>query len=159
MEASLKKRAAYLAEMGEKSLSDENASLWQVICRGLDTIVTVLGDLPCDRDAFLSQLKTVFSAVDIGRIPAYIDQVTVGSADMLRLYEKKHIYLIGVNDGRFPSTVSDSSYFTERDRMRLVRSLPNGVLLLQALLFPQARFQNFPSDWQFHPICSLIAQK
>ena len=122
MEDSLRKRASYLAEMGEKSLSDENASLWQVICRGLDTIVTVLGDLPCDRDAFLSQLKTVFSAVDIGRIPAYIDQVTVGSADMLRLYEKKHIYLIGVNDGRFPSTVSDSSYFTERDRMRLQAS-------------------------------------
>ena len=57
MEASLKKRAAYLAEMGEKSLADENASLWQVICRGLDTIVTVLGDLPCDRDAFLSHLR------------------------------------------------------------------------------------------------------
>lgn len=119
MEESLRKRAAYLAEMGEKSLADENASLWQVICRGLDTIVTVLGDLPCDRDAFLSQLKTVFSAVDIGRIPAYVDQVTVGSADMLRLYEKKHIYLIGVNDGRFPSTVTDRSYFTERDRARL----------------------------------------
>ena len=119
MEDSLKKRAAYLAEMGEKSLSDENASLWQVICRGLDTIVTVLGDMPCDRDTFLSQLKTVFSAVDIGRIPAYVDQVTVGSADMLRLYEKKHIYLIGVNEGRFPSAVSDSSYFNERDRMRL----------------------------------------
>ena len=119
MEESLRKRAVYLAELGEGSLANENASLWQVICRGLDTIVTVLGDLPCDRDAFLSQLKTVFSAVDIGRIPAYIDQVTVGSADMLRLYEKKHIYLIGVNDGKFPSTVSDRSYFTERDRMRL----------------------------------------
>jgi ATP-dependent helicase/nuclease subunit B len=119
METSLKKRAISLAEMGEKSLSDENAALWQVICRSLDTIVTVLGDLPCDRDAFLSQLRTVFSSVDIGRIPAYIDQVTVGSADMLRLYGKKHIYLIGVNDGRFPATVSDRSYFTERDRARL----------------------------------------
>ena len=49
----------------------------------------------------------------------YIDQVTVGSADMLRLYEKKHIYLIGVNAGKFPATVSDKSYFSERDRRKL----------------------------------------
>ena len=119
MESSLKRRAEALAEMGEDGLAEENSVLWQVICNALDTIVTVLGDLPCDRDAFLSQLKTVFSSANIGRIPAYVDRVTVGSADMLRLYEKKHIYLIGVNEGRFPATVSDRSYFTERDRVRL----------------------------------------
>jgi ATP-dependent helicase/nuclease subunit B len=119
MESSLKKRAEYLSQMGEDSLAEENSVLWKVICDALDTVVTVLGELPCDREAFLSQLKTVFSSANIGRIPAYVDRVTVGSADMLRLYEKKHIYLIGVNEGRFPATVSDRSYFTERDRIRL----------------------------------------
>lgn len=120
MEDSLKKRALTLSEMGENSLAEDNGALWKVICTSLDTVVTVLGDLPADRDAFLSQLKTVFSAANIGHIPAYVDSVTVGSADMLRLYEKKHIYLIGVNEGKFPATVSDRSYFTERDRQRLL---------------------------------------
>ena len=119
MEGGLKRRADTLMKMGERSLADENKALWQVICSSLDTIVTVLGDLPCDSDAFLSQLKAVFSSANIGRIPAYVDSVTVGSADMLRLYEKKYIYLIGVNEGKFPATVSDRSYFTERDRALL----------------------------------------
>ena len=119
MEGALKTRSLALAEMGESALAEENSALWQIICNALDTLVTVLGDAPADADAFLSQLKVVFSATDIGRIPAFADQVTVGSADMLRLYEKKHIYLIGVNAGQFPSTVSDRSYFSERDRRKL----------------------------------------
>ena len=119
MEGSLKSRADTLLKMGEGSLAEENSVLWRVICNSLDTLVTVLGDAPADAEGFLSQLKVVFSATDIGRIPAFVDQVVVGSADMLRLYEKKHVYLIGVNAGQFPSTVSDRSYFSERDRRKL----------------------------------------
>lgn len=119
MESALASRAERLSDMGESALAEENSALWQIICGALDTLVTVLGDAPCDADGFLSQLKVVFSSTDIGRIPAFADQVTVGSADMLRLYEKKHIYLIGINAGAFPATVSDRSYFSERDRRRL----------------------------------------
>ena len=119
LETSLDKRARDLAAMGEGELAEHNSALWRIICKALDTLVTVLEDTPCDAEAFLSQLKVVFSACDVGRIPSYVDQVTIGSADMLRLYEKKHIYLIGVNAGAFPATVSDNSYFTERDKRKL----------------------------------------
>ena len=119
MESAIEARANSLANMGESALAEENSALWQLICNSLDTLVSVLGDAPADAEAFLSQLKVVFSATDIGRIPAFADQVTVGSADMLRLYDKKHVYLIGVNAGQFPATVSDRSYFSERDRRRL----------------------------------------
>ena len=120
MEKRLLERAEILSQMGELDLAEENSALWQIVCNALDTLVTVLGDAPADADAFLSQLKVVFSATDIGRIPAFVDTVTVGSADMLRLYEKKHIYLIGVNSGQFPATVSDCSYFSDRDKKRLL---------------------------------------
>ena len=119
MESALEERAALLRRMGESALDEENSALWGHICHALDTLVSVLGDAPCDAEAFLSQLKVVFSATNIGRIPSFADQVTVGSAEMLRLYEKKHIYLIGVNAGAFPATVSDRSYFSERDRRKL----------------------------------------
>ncbi|MBE6532868.1 MAG: hypothetical protein E7676_05115 [Ruminococcaceae bacterium] len=121
METSLKKRSEALRAAGEAALADENERLWGVICDALDTLVEVLGDAPCDSEAFLSQLKVVFSATDIAKIPAYADEVTVGSADMIRLYEKPHVYLIGVNAGDFPATVSDNSYFSERDKLTLSR--------------------------------------
>ena len=121
LEGALRERADSLVQMGENELAEENSALWRIICRSLDTLVTVLDDAPADAEAFLSQLKVVFSATDVGRIPSYVDQVTVGSADMLRLYEKKHIYLIGVNAGKFPASVSDRSYFSDRDRKKLSR--------------------------------------
>lgn len=119
LEGSLKERAKKLKSLKENALAEENASLWKIICGSLDTIVSVLGDCSADGEAFISQLKTAFSAADIGRIPAFADQLTVGSADMLRLYEKKHVYLIGVNAGRFPSAVNDKSYFSESDKIKL----------------------------------------
>ena len=119
MEKNLAERADLLKKMGENSLAEENSALWQIICHSLDTLVTVLGDSPADADSFLAQLKIVFSSANIGRIPPSLDSVTVGSADMLRLYEKKHIYMLGVNAGQFPASVSDRSYFSERDRIRL----------------------------------------
>lgn len=119
LEASLARRAETLLLAGESGLAEENLRLWGIICSCLDTIVTVLGDTPCDCESFLSQLKVVFSATDIAKIPAFADEVTVGSADMIRLYEKPHVYLIGVNAGQFPMSPSDNSYFSERDKMTL----------------------------------------
>ena len=119
MESSLKKRAESLALANETALAGENERLFGVICDALDTIVSVLDETACDRETFLSQLKVVFSATDIAKIPAYADELTVGSADMIRLYEKPHVYLIGVNAGEFPATVSDNSYFSERDKLTL----------------------------------------
>lgn len=119
MEEGLERLSENLKNLGEGTLAEENSRLWKVICDSLDTVVTVLGDCPADADSFLAQLKTVFSATDIGRIPAYVDRVTVGSADMLRLYDKKHIYLIGVNAGAFPASINDSGYFSEKERRKL----------------------------------------
>lgn len=119
MESGLERLSDKLKKLDESALAEENSRLWGIICDALDTVVTVLGDSPADGDAFLAQLKTVFSATDIGRIPSYVDRVTVGSADMIRLHDKKHIYLIGVNAGAFPATISESGYFSEKERRKL----------------------------------------
>ncbi len=126
----LDKRAALLISLGEASRAEECGRIWDTVCKALDTLVEVNGDLPSDPDSFVSQLKICFGNTEMSKIPAYADQVTVGSADMIRLYGKKHIYLIGVNAGEFPSAVSDNSYFTESDKTVLSRA---GLLLVPDL--------------------------
>lgn len=116
IEQSLTERARALSLLGEEEFAEENKRLWKLICDSLDTIVEIQGDTPCDSDGFLSQLKILFSSLNIGKIPAYRDEITVGSADMIRLFDKKHVYLLGVSDGEFPATVNDDSYFSERDK-------------------------------------------
>ncbi|MBQ9085411.1 MAG: PD-(D/E)XK nuclease family protein, partial [Clostridia bacterium] len=121
MEKSLLYRARELNEIGERSGAEENARLWQTICEATDTLVNVLGSLECDIETFRALLGVIFSETSIGRIPSFADEVTVGSADMLRLGGKRHIYLIGVNQGQFPMTVSDTSFFTDREKAALER--------------------------------------
>ena len=118
-EKRLSERAEALALFGEDELARESARIWELVCEALDALVEVSGDIPTDGEGFLSQLKIIFSSYDLSKIPSYLDAVTVGSADMLRLREKKHIYLLGVNAGRFPGAVSESSYFAEKDKLRL----------------------------------------
>ena len=108
----------------EKSGEDSQAStdkVWHLICDSLDSIYTVLGNTKCTPDVFLSLLKTAFSESDIGRIPAFVEQVTAGSADTARMYGKKYIYIIGANRGVFPAAVEDDSYFTDKDKSTLIR--------------------------------------
>lgn len=126
LEDSLKARTRLLSSLGETAYAEDNGRLWALICSSLDTLVEVSGDMPADADSFLGQLKILFSSAKIGNIPAFVDEVTVGSADMLRLYGKKHVYLIGVNQGEFPAAPTDSSYFSERDKITLA-SLGLGI--------------------------------
>ncbi len=118
-EEMLERRAEFLASLGEQELAEENRALWGIIVNAMDTLYEVLGDTPCNAEAFLSQLKAVLSSADVGSIPAFSDVVTVGRADMLRLNGKPHIYMIGVNAGEFPAAVSDSSFFSEHDKETL----------------------------------------
>lgn len=108
-----------LYSLGEDDAARECEAIWEVICSALDALVETLSDTETTVFSFLSQLKVVISKMDIGKIPSYFDTVTVGSADMIRLSDKKHVYLIGVNNGEFPRSVSADSYFTERDKLTL----------------------------------------
>lgn len=119
LEEALLKRADELYSLGESESAELNGRLWEIICSSLDVLVEVLGDSAVDSEGFTAQLKTVFGGAEISRIPAFFDEVTVGSADMIRLKSKKHIYMLGVNRGEFPMAASESSYFTDKDKQTL----------------------------------------
>lgn len=119
IEEALAKRAEELTQRGEGEAGEETRVLWGVICDALDAVVEVIGDTPCDAESFINQLSVAVGGTSIGAIPAFREAVTVGSADMLRSRGKKHIYLIGVNSGEFPGTISENSYFSESEKLRL----------------------------------------
>ncbi len=115
----IRERRFELSEVGEEASAAMHDGLWRMLCDTLDTLVEVLGDTEADIPSFESRLKIVQSFIDLGRIPAFCDVVTVGSADMLRISQKKHLYLMGVNDGEFPRAPQRSSFFTDRDKLIL----------------------------------------
>ncbi len=116
LEGEISRKADELFMLGEKNAAEENRGLWKIICSALDDMVEVLEDSEINRTGFENQLKVIISLADIGRIPSYFDEVTLGSADMIRLSGKKHVYMIGVNQGKFPKTPKETSYFSDREK-------------------------------------------
>ena len=121
LEKGLYERAKHLLSLGEVESAEENARLWQTICDSLDTVYSVLENVSADAESFAMLLGIAFSEAGISRLPLSRDQVTIGSADTLRIRDKKHVYLLGVNAGEFPATVNDVSYFSERDKNALMK--------------------------------------
>ena len=119
LEKKLIERSHALRQRGESEAAEHNVRLWGIICDSLDTVVETVGDTPADAESFINQLSVIFADTGISSIPSFIDDVSVGQADMIRLLGKKHVYLLGVNRGEFPMTINDSSYFSERDKIAL----------------------------------------
>lgn len=116
LEKRITERCEKLRALGEADAADENERLWGAICASLDSLVEVLSDFEVTTRAFVSQVKIILDSKDLGKIPAFYDEVTVGSADMLRLSEKKEVYLIGVNRGEFPRRAESNAYFSDADK-------------------------------------------
>lgn len=116
LESSLKKRAKELYLLHEPAAAEENERIFSVICDTLAHIVAIMGDEAADTRAFHMMWGIACSAVDIGRIPSFADCVTVGSADMLRVSDKRHVVLFGVHEGEFPAATKETAWFTERER-------------------------------------------
>ncbi|MBE6695330.1 MAG: hypothetical protein E7587_02645 [Ruminococcaceae bacterium] len=103
---------------GEQADADIFRRLYSVICASLDRLYETLADTEVNAEHFVQLLRITFGETDIGQIPASFDAVTVGSADMLRA-SCEHIYLMGVNEGEFPASVTESSAFSQSDREAL----------------------------------------
>ena len=119
LEEKLIERAEKQRRAGDKDAALDTERLYRTICDVLDAICKILPDTKISPSTFLNLLKIAFSEADIGRIPSFVDKVTAGSADTMRVYGKKHIYILGLSFGSFPRSVSDDAYFTDKDRSRL----------------------------------------
>ena len=116
LEKRIIERCEKFRALGETDAAEENERLWGAICSSLDSLVEVLSDFEVTTRAFISQVKIILDSKDLGKIPTFYDEVTVGSADMLRLSQKKEVYLIGVNRGEFPRRAESNAYFSDADK-------------------------------------------
>ena len=116
VEEKLLREAEEAARDGRTAEAQELSRLFCVICDTLDLLSESIPDAELSAESFLDLLRLSFGEVSLARIPTALDEVTVGSADLLRIHEPKHVYLIGLQDGVFPAAVSEVSIFSENDR-------------------------------------------
>lgn len=102
-----------------EEIKAEYISSWNLLMEILDEIVLIFGDDKTSFEKYSQTLKIAFSENNLGAIPASIDQVVIGDVNRSRSKKTKVIFIIGLNDGVFPSTNREEGFINDEDREQL----------------------------------------
>ena len=108
-----------LSAIGQAEVATQYETSWKIIMGVLDEIVLVFGDEKVSFDKYMQILKIGLASSDLGKIPGTQDQVTIGDVDRSRSHKVKAIFIIGLNDGMFPSVHKNEGFFNDNDRQFL----------------------------------------
>lgn len=112
-------KVAKLQELGEIDLANIYSSSWNILIELLDEMVLVLGDKKISFEKYSELVKIGLSHCSLGKIPATLDEVTVGDVDRSRSSKKKVVFIIGLNDGIFPSNHKNEGLIDDEERNNL----------------------------------------
>ena len=99
--------------------NDENVEAWNLIVDALAEISNVFKNQKMNFDEYSKILKTALQSKEIGQIPSNQDSVIVGAVNRTKTHKVKAVFIIGVNDGVFPSKISSEGFFNDKDRENL----------------------------------------
>lgn len=107
-------------EEGKQVLANIYSQIWNVIMELMNQIVEVMGDEKVNLDKFSKILLMGFKEHEMGLIPSSLDQVIVGSVSRLKSHCIKNLFIVGVNDGIFPSAGLEEGILSDNDRNLLL---------------------------------------
>ena len=110
-----------------KALDEENdlqalqvtRQLYELLIDALEQLYSVQFDAQRSPEEFLRLMEIILSQYQVGRIPAVLDAVTVGSPAELQHKSTKHLYICGCKDGCLPQVPTGGSLLNESERNRL----------------------------------------
>ncbi len=108
--------ARYLFENGNETAAIECSSVWDALTEALDALYEAVSERPVRASRFYELLKIILSSADIGRIPAGIDEIVIGTAGRTRHLEPKAVFVLGCNEGIFPQPPVSGGLFTAAEK-------------------------------------------
>lgn len=100
----------------EYELVEEYQMAWEIVANLLDEIILLFGEEKITFEEYAEIIRIGLSHSSLGIIPQTQDQVLVGDVERSKSHKVKAIFLIGVNDGIFPSIYKKEGFFQDRDR-------------------------------------------
>ena len=65
---------------------------------------------------FLELFDVGLEQLEFVMIPQTLDQVSIGSMDLAKVDNKKQTYMLGMNDGVMPQTISNSGLISDDEK-------------------------------------------
>ena len=128
------KIAKKILELEEKDLVDlakEYKESYEIIIDIFDKMVLIFEDEKITIDKYQKIFKIGLKNSGLGKIPGTADQVILGDVDRSRSHKVKAVFILGLNDGVFPSSNKDEGFLNDSDREILKQDgieLANGTI-------------------------------
>nr|QGT51005.1 ATP-dependent helicase/deoxyribonuclease subunit B [uncultured Firmicutes bacterium] len=110
--------ADFLAN-GKPAVAEEYRQVWNANLSLIAQINDTLGSEAITFVKFTEWYNAMCAAVEVGTVPAAIDQVTVSEIDRFRNADAKVVFVLGVNEGSFPKSITQEGILSDRDREEL----------------------------------------
>lgn len=101
---------------GQFELSFEMSQVWKTAVEILDQIAVVMGEEPMDLRELDRIMRAGFESVELGMLPATIDEIMVGTMQRTRAGRIKALVVIGANDGILPSSPSGDGILNDDEK-------------------------------------------
>ena len=105
-----------LKRIGENEIAEEYKSSLDILIDVFDEIAEFFQDEKMTLDTYKEILKIGLKNKELGKIPQNIEQVILGDVDRTRSHKVKVVFIIGINDGMFPSVNKNEGFLNDKDR-------------------------------------------
>jgi ATP-dependent helicase/nuclease subunit B len=112
----LQEKADNLRNNGRIELANIYETTWNVVIDVLDELVMVLPNENISFEQYSKLLRIGLVSSGLGTIPASLDQVMIADVERSRTHKVKACFIIGANDGVFPSTYKEEGFLNDKDR-------------------------------------------
>lgn len=112
----LNEKIEKLKRIGENEIAEEYKSSLDILIDVFDEIAEFFQDEKMTLDTYKEILKIGLKNKELGKIPQNIDQVILGDVDRTRSHKVKVVFIIGINDGIFPSVNKNEGFLNDKDR-------------------------------------------
>lgn len=100
----------------QNRFADEFAEVYNILMETLATMATTLGDETIGIAGMRAILEAGLSEKSIGVIPVVYDQVSYGDLNRSVIKNVRTLFVLGANDGSFPSIPTDSAFLSDDER-------------------------------------------
>ena len=112
----LKEKIEMLEKLDLIDLQNEYKNSFKVLVNILDEIVMIFKDDQMTLEQYAQILKIGFKNSGLNKIPGTQDQVIMGDIERSRSHKIKALFIIGINDGIFPSVQREEGFLNDEDR-------------------------------------------
>ena len=116
VEDKLRAYAEEFEAMGDASKAREYRQIYRKIMDLFNQMVVLMGEEVLSLEGFSEILKAGFDELQVGVIPAKVDQVLIGDMERTRLAEIKVLFFVGLNDTNVPGSHDKGSMISDMDR-------------------------------------------